>query len=680
MQTVSVFMLIVLCMLPFFMRPKRMAGVMCAALTLLLTCSCALADGFTAVPKERMYLHLPDGMAASEQRSDGEMKLAINTAKTDWGLALVESSDTSYVCVDTGIVAPAHAAYYVAEFGNGTDEEALDGLNLQTEEAASDGFNDEYYQVTWDDRTLRNGQVVAFCVNDYRIIQPFEEDCSIYVRWFDSDQKEICTEKLHFTNTHTVSRGVYAPLYLIDSEDILANVDSLSGVQSRTAPGEVVYTVGAQSSKQNRQVITGVRMPEGAVRCESVSLFDGNETLTTRDGYALVKTRLPRTGAPKTTVGLKFYDGEDHLIGCGSLAIQCRTSEMEPWAAYMNGWDHVPADHLSIAINGQSGIQMPYEDGILSYDYSEIVSDPELLRNCTAQVSVTPPEKAAFVRMNCSGGGEGLLGNHGNIDEVNDWISWCDPEAVTGQYSAFETRILSEINTYDGVTLFVPNTPTLLDAGLIYYFYWYESEEAAKENKPFAIWWFAERSAPFVKTIVNPLQKTESGLSSGYDGAVAVGDEGLSLVTEYYLQEGENAQHYELHLVDANGNAVSPDRDMVIYLPYPEGCAYDDGTTYTLRHYAAGGVSEHVTTLTPTEIGLRFEISSFSPFVLTWSGTSAPNETPVPADTPAPAETPVPDVSQLPRTGDSTPVGWLIGTLALAAACLWLLLSRRRRA
>lgn len=672
MQIVPVFTLIVLCMLLFFARPKRMAGMLCLLLALLAG-SCALADGFSAVPEERMALYVPDGMVANDQKSPGEMRLAINTAKTDWGLALLECGDTSWACVNVGVYAPNDAVFYVADFGNGSDEEALDGLDAQTVRAQRDDFDDEEYWVAQSGPTVMNGMDVALCVNDYRIIQPFEEDCSIYVRWFDADQKEISTEKLRFTNTHTVSKGVYAPLYLIDSEDIKANVDNLAAVhQSRTEPGEVIYTVSASSS--NEQVVTGVRMPDGAVRCESVSLFDGNETLTTRDGYALVKTRLPRTGAPKTTVGLKFYDGEDHLIGCGSLAIQCRTSEVEPWAAYMNGWDHVPADHLSVTINGQSGIQMPYEDGILSYDYSEIVSDPELLRICTAQVSVTPPEKAAFVRMNCSGGGEGLLGNHGNIDEVNDWISWCDPEAVTGQYSAFESRILSEINTYDGVTLFVPTTPTLLDAGLIYYFYWYESEEAAKENKPFAIWWFAERSAPFVKTIVNPLQKTESGLSSGYDGAVAIGNEGWSLVTEYYLQEGENAQHYELHLVDANGNTVSPDRDMVVYLPYPEGCAYGDGTTYALRHYDVGGTIETVTTLTPTEIGLRFEIKSFSPFVLTWT------DTPLKGETPAPADTPAPDVSRLPQTGDSTPVGPLVGMLALAAVILCLMLARRRSA
>lgn len=674
MQAVFVFVLIVLSALLFLCRrQKRMTGAFCAVLTLLLSSSCALGAGFSAVPVERMDIQLPDGMVANVQKSSGEIKLVINTAQTDWGLVLLESSDTSYACVNVGIVAPEHAAFYVAEFGNSSDEEALAGLNDQTEWAEENGFSDEDYQVTWDDRTIKNGQDVAFCVNDYRIIQPYEEDCSIYVRWFDSDQQEISTEKLRFTNTHTVGRGVYAPLYLIDSEDIQANADNLSGVQSQAAPGEVTYT--ASASAYNRRIVTGVRMPEGAVRCESVSLFDGNETLKNRNGYALVKTGVPKTGAPRATYGLKFYDDDDNLIGCGSLAVQIITSETEPWAAYISGWESVPADHLSVAVNGQSGIRMPYQGGILSYDYSEIVNDPELLKNCTAQVSVSPPEKAAFVRMNCFGGGEGLLGNHMSFEEANDYIYHEENlEDVSGPYTVFDRPILREINTYDNVTLFVPTTPIRLDAGLIYYFYWYDSEEAAKENKPFAIWWFADRSAPFITSFVNPLQKTESGLSSGYDGAVAIGDEGWSLVTEYYLQEGENAQHYELHLVDENGNTVSPERDMVVYLPYPEGCSYDDGTTYALRHYDAYGVSERVATLTPTEIGLRFEISSFSPFVLTWSGSPAQGETPVPANTP------VPDVSRLPRTGDSTPIGWIVGMLALSAAILCLMLTRRRGA
>ena len=329
MQIVPVFMIIVLCMLLFFACPNRMAGMLCLLLALLAG-SCALADGFSAVPVERMALYMPDGMVANDQKNPGEMRLAINTAKTDWGLVLLESGDTSYACVNVGVYAPNDAVFYVADFGNGSDEEALDGLDAQTVRAKRDDFDDEEYWVAQNGPTVMNGMDVAFCVNDYRIIQPFEEDCSIYVRWFDADQKEISTEKLRFTNTHTVSKGVYAPLYLIDSEDIKANADSLSGVQSRTEPGEVIYTVSASSS--NEQVVTGVRMPDGAVRCESVSLFDGNTDLTIRNGYALVETGVPETGAPKSTYGLKFYDDRDELIGCGSLAVQFITSETDPWA------------------------------------------------------------------------------------------------------------------------------------------------------------------------------------------------------------------------------------------------------------------------------------------------------------------------------------------------------------
>ena len=241
-----------------------------------------------------------------------------------------------------------------------------------------------------------------------------------------------------------------------------------------------------------------------------------------------------------------------------------------------------------------------------------------------------------------------------------------DAEMVTGPVNVGEWPVLQRFDIYDGVTLFIPTVPTNLDAGMVYLFYWYETEEALNRNQPCAVWWFAERSGPFVKAITYHARPSETGLPASFDGAIAIGSEDWNLVTETYLQQGENARHYELRLTDRDGNTIAPNRNLVIYLPYPDGLSFEDPMTYTLRHYSAQDGQEIVTTLTPTEIGLRFEVNNLSPFVLQWRSQ------------PTPVQPTVPPAGDLPQTGDDMPVAAAIVLLILSAAGLACLLRRKR--
>lgn len=76
--------------------------------------------------------------------------------------------------------------------------------------------------------------------------------------------------------------------------------------------------------------------------------------------------------------------------------------------------------------------------------------------------------------------------------DANEIIQWMDTETVGSSVSVGEWPVLQTLNMYDGVTLFIPTIPTNLDAGLVYYFYWYEDEAALDQNRPSEIWWFAE--------------------------------------------------------------------------------------------------------------------------------------------------------------------------------------------
>lgn len=530
----------------------------------------------------------------------------------------------------------------------------LDWLNDYDPEDYNDGILAE------------NGQMVAEYVSDLRNVMPYDESTYLYVRWFDAENKEVRTEKLHFTSAHTMSQGIYAPLYQIHSEAILPNCGSQSGVTAKVQAGMVTYTCTRKPASSDERILTGVRVPEGTKTCNLVSLYDGSASLSIENGIVRIATAYPWTGAKKVTFGLEFLDENGDLLDCVLLSVQHQTTEMSPWPAYIKSWDTVPRDKLQLTISGNSGVRMPYDQGILSYDFAQIAEDTQTLMDSDVSIHVTPPQNAKYVRQNAFGGLEGLLGVHSyGQQETDDIMEWMDAETVDGAVSVGQWPILRSLHTYDGVTLFVPTVPTDLDSGFVYVLYWYDSEESMKENQPFEVWWFAEKSAPYIKVTENKARKTETSLPDHLSGAIVIGEENWIVVTESYLQEGENAQHNELRLTDENGNTISPERNTVVYLPYPDGLSYEDAVTYTLRHYDAKGGSEIVTTLTPTAIGLRFETDSFSPFILQWE------------EQPGEESMPVTGIDDLPKTGDTLSV--LPPTLLLLSASALLCLMRRRR-
>lgn len=636
-------------------RGKR-AGAVMGLMLLVCTLGAASAAGIQEVPEERIWWDAPGGMVCEPHISNGQLKLTIDTRSTDWGYALLWSSDPSYVDVNVGIHAPAGAAYYALECGSeDNEEEILEWLD----DWDPDDYNDE--------SIAKNGQMVAQCVNEYRVVKPYLENTYLYVRWFDAAYQEICTEKLHFTSQFTMTDGLYAPLYQIGTGDITPNATSVGGVTAQVAEGLVTYRCTGTSSKDDSTIWTYVRAPQGATECRLLSLYDPDMALPIQNGQVLLEVESLQSRIDRRTYGLEFLDNNGTRLSCGLLTVQCFPEEAEPWPAYISKWEPVPSDHLLLSFDGNSGVSMPYEKGVLSYDFSQIVDDPETLDGSRVSISVAPPANARYVRQNCMGGYEGLLGNRGeSTEEADDIVGNMDAETVAGPVNAGEWPVLQRLDIYDGVTLFIPTVPTNLDAGMVYLFYWYESEEDLNSNQPCAVWWFAEQSGPYVKAITYHARPSETGLPMSFDGAIVIGSEDWNLVTETYLQQGENARHYELRLTDRDGNTIAPNRNLVIYLPYPDGLSFKDPMTYTLRHYSAQDNQEIVTTLTPTEIGLRFEVNNLSPFVLQWRSQ------------PAPVQPTVPPAGELPQTGDDTPVAAAIVLLILSAAGLACLLRRKR--
>lgn len=169
--------LIPVCMLFYCIAPKRHGRRMCTAAFLMLFLfagSAASAGSVQNVPKDRISVRMPVGMEANVHTEDGLLRLTIDSRKTDWGRVLLQGNDPSAADVVVGIQPPAGAVGHVMVCGSGNDDNsALDWLDDEDPE--------DFPQYT----LAENGQTVAECVNDLRIVVPYNESIYLYVRWFD---------------------------------------------------------------------------------------------------------------------------------------------------------------------------------------------------------------------------------------------------------------------------------------------------------------------------------------------------------------------------------------------------------------------------------------------------------------------------------------------------------------
>ena len=635
-------------------------------MTMLLLCVTGTASALTDVLEERIILQAPAGITFSSiSKADGELKIAIDTRNSDWSRAMIENGDTSSVDIMFGIKAPCAEAVCCV---------SACGMSMDDPDALEEEYSEEIRR--FDDQGIpivTNGTIVAQCISDYRIVVPCSEELFLYVKWYDKDGNALPydVERLRVTTRHTAYEGMYAPFRFIPENSIMPS-SNLGGIHADTADGEVIYKQTGNLSANTMSIATRIQVPAGATKCNLLDLYDGNRQLNISNGQVTLETPMISSGARRYTYGLEFLNDQGETINYAAITIEVQALDAQPWPAYLVDWEPVPSNNLKLNVKGSSGLRMAYDgSGILKYDYDGIVDDVEILKENGASYSIVPPENAAYMRYNCSGGMEGLLGNRPSrgveADEaIQNWGDCFENLSENEAVTIWEGPILQCLNTYDGVTLFIPTVPTNLDAGMVHYMYWYESKGAYDAHTPSAIWWFAEVSDPFVKAVRIPAYRLETQLPPNYNGAIVISDQNWTMVTESYLQQGENALHYELHLIDADGSPVSLDADTVVYLPYPDGLSYEDNVTYALRHYNENGGSELVTSLTPTEIGLRFEVRSLSPFVLQWEGQPSPETTPVPA------------IDDLPQTGDQAPYTLAIGVWILSAVGLFLLMRHRR--
>lgn len=134
---------------------------------------------------------------------------------------------------------------------------------------------------------------------------------------------------------------------------------------------------------------------------------------------------------------------------------------------------------------------------------------------------------------------------------------------------------------------------------------------------------------------------------------VTSAQDSLYLRSEITEEIKNQSIEYEIHLVDEEDEAVGVSGTAVLYIPYPEGMDEQSAADYEVfvRHVTDDGEEIYTTvdgSLTCTPYGFRMEVTSLSPFAVSWGKGSAA------------------DVGSLPQTGDRS--HFMAYLLALIAA------------
>ena len=661
-----------------------------AALLLALFCLTVSAaaedlviDGvtFKAVPDRRYHIINPDGLVLNHSNHNGRLTVSINRSETDWDIALTAGCDLSSGSLSSRFqIDPPGEGYswFRAVFGNEDLKEMLDWFNYEEarEGACSNaielGRYDRVNSLFMPCSDRENGAGIYVLIEWYTS-NPDESTGG--VGGYPSDEPE--REYLYVYN-NSDETPLRAGISLVEASRIVPASGGDILLAEKEA-GRVDYTLKPLTSSQ--KISTKIKAPDGASKCVDIRSgykYKPDDTNT----YYIVNITLNPDEACTETLPLKWMDDKGQPILYETLSVSAAESDIRLTPTYADGLEPVPEGSIRVINNAGTIIAPSIDNGHIHFSYNTSGEPAQSVADYMVSYRITPPQQpqdAVYMRFNQSGG-SCIYGQDDDFYSDQENMIICCGDSLSfdagtpvelGGSIPYLSYSLTEENGATLTWLVSASMPGRFD-GDIFTIFWYDraytddewfsmlESEDGEIPAPIAKQYLCVTADSFVTILREEVLDDEADVRVSKVPVVVVSDETeaeLTLVIKLYPQSGVNAQHYELLLEDSRGLPYEPAGDAVLYLPYPEGGSAEDEREYLLRHYHEDG-SFTYETLEKTALGLRTQVNSFSPFVLSWSEEAAQQ------------------AAGLPATGDS---GRLSLYLAAALGALTLLAARHMR-
>ena len=685
----------------------RCVGLLVCLLTALLAASCALAaEPVLPVEESRTDIIYSDGLRFVAGKApafqDGVWRMTIDTAATDWASVVAMNYNNSQEVMGPSFFLfadPAKTAEYVSTgyFGGIPEEEMKEFFDFwqSIEPEDSPGWQGD-----------RQMERAAFDMGHYdpatgKFFPQATEawDC-LFVRFKYTDgtyENRWVRIEIAFSSTDPVD----VPLPQVPAEDILPNFGG-STFEAQVSRGRIKYTNITDHPEEIR-LQTAVRAPgskdETASWKASYNSFD-LATATDADGHlvACIENHLPVDGYYEDSSSfLVWRDAVGTIQAIQQLDISITHGKLLLWPEYVAALVPFESGDVQLSVaGGVDGLSVASDGKTihLTIDSEKVVKAAARGVDPSAgelQVRVKAPSDAKYY----SGGdtltsatniygpdlAEEYYPNGSHKDFGDD-----KPVPVPGKWITLDPHAYmfgEEFSRPMGGTMkyFFSHPMSTEMGGEVQILRWFDANmDLIGEN------YLVFTYDPVPLITLQEVVEDESALPKhpNMPRAVVKGNwckpYGKVSLKADRLPSSPQTFYYDLKLVAEDGTIVPVPQGETcdVYLPFPDG--YTRETARELRittaHYNDQGqlVEEGVYSvekgnLELTPYGMRLRTGSFSPYVVSWEPAA-----PAPADPVTPAAP-----ANVPKTGDSFPLGalLLLSCLSLLTAG-WLIRGRKR--
>ena len=482
------------------------------------------------------------------------------------------------------------------------------------------------------------------------IITPEHCNDSVIIKWLDKDGND------HFHRVKfnlTVSRvGQGIKLTNASPANDRVKFDGREGAKGSYSDGTVRYML-ADDFGYNTNGKTFTRLVRPSDNAVSATVNGENVNISETDNAIQLKVDARNDKSMTEAFTVCWLDEYGNTIKTERITISnCPTGAGVPWQKH---W--APIDRGRIKVQDQRLISFfSYDNdndndngkllfevtdsnaGSLNADMLNELSENKLI------YEITPPAGAVKFRMS---GQHSPLYDTYFADSTKQWLEKqpfedCvfENDAAKPYYYSFGK--LFNRTKVEGVYVYTVNNTEVTFADIVI-FQWYDKDEKLIEVNGKDGECFYLIKEPYVK-ISKTEALTENPTKAVAEPTIVISNSATGKVvtngvlkTEMPLQNAVDPNsdtrylYMKLTYIDENtGLEVEPGTEgAVVYLAYPDGMTYEQaqGYTFKLYHYTdENHVTHEEMELEATPYGLRFNTTSFSPFLLEWkkAGTTTP--------------------------------------------------------
>ena len=342
-------------------------------------------------------------------------------------------------------------------------------------------------------------------------------------------------------------------------------------------------------------------------------LEDGTVTFTDEMAFNLAGM------AEEYSYTLLWLDEDGRELRHGLLTVHILPYQRDFFPTYVQDWQAVPKERIHVFNNaGNLGVVAQKQDGQVHITRRRI--EPRGSHG-TVRAQVSAPD--GYTSFVCVSAGGSIIVGQGKEGMVLDQIGYL-PQAMlinggTGDLFASEPLTRFKAGPMD---VYLQTENIFPHGGGVWVIRWFgDGKEPLTEYLCQTVDPMYQMEIP-VDVVNSENQMMSRVLTPTAVRPKGADWDGWQLTTRIDPQSETMAKHYELCLVNATGSVRSvempTDDPLVLYMPYPQGKGVDSTDVFTLHHFSRTYQQLEELIGEKTEYGIRYEVCSLSPFVLSW--------------------------------------------------------------